>query len=532
MKLLSCLALTVSVFFLPACRDGGGGSDIDATPQPTEYSIQDVQSAKVADGAEVVLKGVIVTAIDAYGARTGTFYVQEPEGGPFSGVLVFGAKLTDVAGLAIGDVVDISNAEKDEFLPPGDTTNRTVTELKALTGGVMMITKTGHTTPPAPYELPLKTLAALPASQRDEELEKWEGVPVVVRNVSQLSAVRQVGNTDPTFQEFNTHGTVRVDTSMAAFPATLAQDLCLLSVTGLGDYFYNYKIIPRSTAEIVLGGTECPAPEVGPTSCKNGNDDDLDGFADCGDFSCAQDFTSTCQVNATVEQVQLGTYPTNQAAPGLVFLTDVFVTGVTTSTDSARQALKSVWVADSATAAANHGVQVFFGRATIPTGVEIGAKVDVVGTVIEFDNSPAAGDKLTEVNNPAMRVKAAPSDPLVALGGIPITTVKDIGAAGEPYEGVLMTFSNLKVTAINTTTEEITLADTAVPPNTITVDDDLWDYAAGDYAMDRCYSSVTAIASLNTVANTRMILPRAVTDLQIDATGAACGAAQTIRTRR
>lgn len=524
MKLIHCLAVVTSWLVAgAACRSDSDKPDVDAPPAgPTEKTIQNVQSDALADGSEVLLQGVIVTAIDSFGARTGNFYVQEPGGGPFSGVLVFGAKVADVATLSIGDVVDISNAEKDEFLPPGDTTGRTVTELKPISGGTMVITKSGKVTPPAPYELPLLQIAAMPAAMRDAELEKWEGVPVVARNIAQLTATRVVGSTDPTFFEFNTNGTVRVDTSLAAFPSGLAADSCLASVTGMGDYFYNYKILPRSTSEVVTGGTGCPAPEAGATACKNGMDDDLDGFPDCGDFSCQQDFTSTCQVNATVAQTQLGTYPPNAAAPNLVLLTDVFVNAVTTSTDSTRQNLKSVWVSDSRTAAPSAGVQVFVGRGTIPAEVVIGATIDVVGTVVEFDNTGSSGDKLTEITNPALRFKAAPADPLTPISGVAITVAKDIGAAGEPYEGTLMTFTNLKVTAINTTTEEVTLSDTAVPANTITVDDDIWDYAAGDYALNRCFSSVVVIASLNTAANTRMILPRSAADLAVDTTGASC----------
>lgn len=534
MKLMFRTALLVSLLLAIACRDGGQTTP-DGPPTPTEQTVQDVQGSQIPDGGEVTLKGVIVTAIDSFGARTGNFYVQEPEGGAFSGVLVFGAKLSDVATLSVGDVVDISNAEKDEFLPPGDTTGRTVTELKPKTGGVMTVTKTGRTSPPAPYELPLLTLAAMPAATRDEELERWEGVPVVVRSVAQLTAPRQVGSTDPTFQEFSTNGGVRIDTSLAAFPATLAVDTCFASVTGLFDYFYNYKVLPRTTADIVLGGTGCPAPETGPTACKNGSDDDLDGFPDCGDFSCQQDFTSTCQVTATAEQTQRATYPANAAAPNLVMLTEVIVTAVSTSTDVAKQNSKSVWVTDAYAAAPRNSVQVFVGRGTIPTGVVIGAKVDVVGTVVEFDNTGSTGNKLTEISNPALRVKTAPDGtPLVPLGGVTLPAAKDVGsdatptvdtgAGGEIYEGLLMTFSGLKVTNINTTTEEITLADFAVPPNTITLDDDIWDYAAADFAMDRCFSSLTVVASLNTGANTRMFLPRAAADLTVDVSGAACTA--------
>jgi hypothetical protein len=533
MKLIPYLVAVVLGALAIGCRSDSKDPTVDGPPAATDNKIQDVQNDAVPDATPIKLDGVIVTAIDSFGARTGNFYVQEPEGGPFSGVLVFGAKITDVATLTVGDLINIEGGEKDEFLPPNDSTKRTVTELKPMAGGVLVITKVGKGTPPPPPVVDMIGIAGMPAAARDAELEKWEGVPITVRNVAEVDDVRAVGGTtpDPTFFKFTINGQVEVDTSLAAFPTTgLGRDVCISSITGMGDYFFNYKVLPRSTADIMLGGTGCPAPEVGAAACRNGLDDDLDGFADCADFSCQQDFASTCQVTATISQVQLSTYDKTGPVPNLVLVPDVYVTAITTSTDTARANLKSVWISQAYNAAANEGVQVFVGRGTIPTGVVIGAKVDVVGTVVEFDNTGSVGDKLTEIStNPGIRVKAAPDGtPFVPITGVPITTVSTI-VAGEPYEGTLMRFSGLKITALGSN-DTVTLSDTATPPNTITMDDDIFDYAnATDMVLNRCYSTVVAVASLNTVADTRMILPRALTDLTEDLTNAACAPVTTAR---
>jgi hypothetical protein len=537
MKLIHCAVVAPFLFLTAAgCRGASKDPDIDATPAPTDNKIQDVQNDTVPDATPIKLDGVIVSAIDGFGNRKGTFYVQEPEGGPFSGVLVFGAKAADVALLTVGDLINIGGAEKDEFLPPGDTSKRTVTELKAVTGGALVITKVGKGALPAPADVDVLAIAAMPAAARDAELEKWEGVPITVRNVAQLEDVRPITSNppDPTFMKFTINAGIEVDTSLAAFPtAGLGRDVCLAGITGMGDYFYAYKVLPRSSADITAGGTGCPAPEVGAAACNNATDDDLDGFADCLDRSCQQDFASTCQAAATIEQVQTDTYPKPVGKPlGLVFLDDVYVTAITTSIDPARANLKSVWVSHAYGAALNQGVQVFVGRGTIPAGVVIGAKVDVVGTVVEFDNTNSTGDKLTEINNPAIRVEAAPDGTaFVPLTGITLPTVGNIGAPGEPYEGVLLRFTGLKVTALGGG-DTVTLSDTATPPNTITVDDDIFDYAAADFTVNTCYATLDAIASLNTVADTRMLLPRAVTDVVKDDTGAACAPAPPPLSRR
>ena len=120
-----------------ACR-GGDGDDtnvdpdapppMDMGPNP-DVRIQEIQSPNMPKGTAVSVKGVVVTAIDSFGGRTGDFFVQEPGGGEFSGVKVFGAPLDQVAMLAPGDLIDITGAEKDEFALSSDMSGRKVTEL-------------------------------------------------------------------------------------------------------------------------------------------------------------------------------------------------------------------------------------------------------------------------------------------------------------------------------------------------------------------------------------------------------------------
>src|SRR5438445_6306135 len=131
MRRFSSVALTLSL--VVACRSDnnpatdGSGSGTDG-PNPGGITIQMVQNDAMAPGTPVELHGVVVTAIDSFGAKTGNFWVEEPEGGPFSGVLVFKADATQVAQLAVGDIVDISGAEKAEFALTSDMSGLTDTE--------------------------------------------------------------------------------------------------------------------------------------------------------------------------------------------------------------------------------------------------------------------------------------------------------------------------------------------------------------------------------------------------------------------
>lgn len=495
MKLVPRAVVAVSSLFLGVsavgCRDGGSEEpEPDGPPALQESKIQDVHKAEMAEGTKLKLEGVIVTAIDKQmgpGNSYGRFFVQEPEGGPFSGVLVFGAKFSEVDKLAVGDVVNLEGLEKDEFLPENDATSRTITEVRNVRGGAITITVVSKGQAVTPATVDIAALSAMPLAQAEVEMEKWEGVLITIKNVPQLNDPRPASSAvNTTFFDFTLQGGLIVDTSHTDFPATSVAGACYSSITGIGDYFYNYKIVPRSAADFTFGAaTDCAAPKV-----------------------------------TTITEAQAGTYPKLGLQPNLVLLRDAIVTAITVSTDEERKNFKSFWVSASHDAAADEGVQIFMGGTPISADLAVGSTVDVLGTVIEFDNSGSTGDKLTEINRPAVKIKEPPSATAVtALSSVGLATIASI-ADGEPYEGVLLQLTNLKITAIGDKGDFVTVTD--LTGATITVDDDIYDYAAADLPLNTCYSSITGIASLNTFDNKRTFLPRTAADLVVDPTGAAC----------
>jgi hypothetical protein len=116
LALLSTLALT-------ACR-GGGDDSGDDTPMPDappggSVKVKDVQNTAMPKGTAVELRGVVVTAIDQYGDRTGDFFVQDVEGGAFSGVKVFGGNsFLDPWGnhVQVVDYADVQFSKTPEIL--------------------------------------------------------------------------------------------------------------------------------------------------------------------------------------------------------------------------------------------------------------------------------------------------------------------------------------------------------------------------------------------------------------------------------
>ena len=196
----------------------------------------------------------------------------------------------------------------------------------------------------------------------------------------------------------------------------------------------------------------------------------------------------------TVQDVQQG------VATGTVYLTDRVVTA--RSADG-----KHLWIADAIAAAAFQGVYVFRGTGATVLGAEIapGARVDVLGDVIEFDVSPP-GDTLTEINNAGVVLAAATQGSPSPLAVASVGELASI-ADGEPYEGVLVRISNVSVMSV-ASGNRVTVTNGT---HTIVLDDDAANF--GSPAIGTCYASVTGVMHLNVFDDQRRLLPRSAADL-------------------
>jgi len=473
---------------LVACRgdDAPPGDDtmIDAPALPTEVTIQEVQNDAMPSGTAIELKGVVVTAIDTFGNRTGDFFVSEPGGGPNSGVKVFGAPLEMVAAIAVGDLVDITGAIKHEGCtaasPCGTVVfdnNASITEVMGVSSGSLVVTKTGTGTVPTPADVDAAAIAALPtAAERDAEWEKWEGVLIKVTKARQIAAVRAFGGTDsgPDENEFRATGFVRVQSALVAIPGTAVFGNCYESITGVGDFFFNYILAPRSPADYVEGGTACRP------------------------------------MATTVVELQSGTNVE------VVNLTNVIVTGRDDIGTS-----KGFWIQDAAQGAANNGVLVYTG-ATLDANLLIGSRIATVqGGVDEFDLAPmgqtAMGNTVTEIANPVLGAITAPTATLPLPATTPtVATLAAIGAAGEPWEGVLVSIGPVKVTNASAGGNKIEVGDNTLPTSVkIHIDDDSFMIPA--QTVGNCIQ-VTGIMSVAIFDDLRTINPRNALDV-IPATG-------------
>ncbi|HEU4726707.1 MAG TPA: hypothetical protein VFT22_02430 [Kofleriaceae bacterium] len=526
---------------LAACRgsnDNNNGNNSgmpDAPPAAdnTLRTIQDVQNKDTPKGAAVELKGVVVTAVDKFGTRNGSLWVEDPNGGPFSGVTVFGAPLAMVTDLQPGDIVDITGAAKSEFAINGDTLG-SLTELVAAKTGSLMITKTGHGDVPAPAVVDALAIGMMDSDTlRRDAWEQWEGVLITVNNVAAgdaPSCIKSKGVcTD--VDSFHLTGVIQVESGLAAFPAPAIEGgACFQRITGIVDYAFNYVLYPRSTDEIVTGGSACQQENVlvSATACTDGADNDGDSFKDCADFDCqvgpgawlgtscaATDVMCGCSVNlptAGVNKINTGATGTS----GPVAVHDVIVTAVATN---------GFWIADAAQAAASGGIFCFTKTApvTTPDGtpITVGMKLGTVqglGTVVG-----TSALKLTEINRATGRDASTGTDPL-PITGIAATQLTD-GTMGAPFTGSLVQLGPLKVTKVADAKNRIELTDNSGAH--ILMDDGAFVNFGGatgvaDIPLDRCFKTLTGVMDLAVDDQLRTINPRSDADMVQGVTGTDC----------
>ena len=503
MKSTKLLALMMALSLF-ACRSGGNDDDDDGDDggddgSADDTAIQDIQSDDMPDGTPVNPRGVVVVAVDTFGVDVGKLFVMEPEGGPYSGVLVFDA--TGVEDLNPGDIVDVVGGVKVEFALPDDSTGRTVTEISPPEGGgSVQVTKVGDGDVPEPESVLPWELAA-----DDAESEQWEGVLIRFENVRVLEPLDEVGD-DATRQRTEVTGPYDIQSDLTSFEG-FAPGNCYTSLTGIGDYFFSYKILPRSVDDIVAGeDADCLPAETTDELCGDDVDNDYNGFADCEDFSCADAAVACPTTETSVVDIQAG-----EIAVGTeVLLSGVVVTGVSRDNPDNDDEDRTVWVQDAAAGAENNGTSIYWPEGPagpLPPEVVVGATLDVRGTVSEFDcaSDACADDTITQLtfatfSNFGETVETTP------LEGVPLATLAT-DPDSEPYEGVLVTIENV---AVVTPPDDFGLFVVGDGTSQLAVDADIFEYPATDA---ECLASVTGIMHRDVFGGALAIEPRSADDV-------------------
>ena len=296
------------------------------------------------------------------------------------------------------------------------------------------------------------------------------------------------GNYDDTLNKFNITGGAVAESSLAPFPgympamgttkavpSSIASGDCLMGITGVVDYFFDYLLLNTSTAAVVTGGTGCPVAEgASHAVCSDNIDNDGNGFSDCMDNGCIVG-DAACRTATTITAIQTA-IPT-----GPVELQNVYITGI--SNDK-----KSIWVATNLAAAVNEGIYVFRANngALLDNTFAIGSKVNVIGTAAEF-NDDTMGGTLTEITG-LKTTLVTTAGTVVPVVGQTAATLSVAGTA-PMYESVLVTLTNLNLTALGNNANGF-IATATQSGTTFKVGTDVIRFVAADVG---CHATMTGL---------------------------------------
>jgi hypothetical protein len=506
----SFLMRITSLFLVPSmlavCACGHSSNPIiDAgLDAPSAVTIPQVQSIAMAPGTPVILAAVVVTAVGEYGARTGDVWVEEPGGGPQSGIHLYGAQPTVVMALHPGDVVDVSNAVKGTFAAPTDTSGRTEVELEPpTTDQTITVTTVGTAPLPAVSTVGALAIGMMQDPSRSDQWRMWDGVLVEVTNVTETSAVAEAltsSTPDPTLQEFGITGVASVESALAPFPTGLSYGTCLASVTGVVEYYSGYEILPVATTDVVGDGTSCPTPEDTIALCTDGIDNDGNGLTDCEDNGCIIN-DGTCRTMVTIAAIDgaVDAAPTMPVLPmgaptgvqlGDGSAADVYITAAEcpgASGSGSAVPCQDFWVATNPSAGSDGGLYVHAVAPPLISSGDIGKTVQLVGSLEAFDND-TAGETLPELDALAVITKSTGVSTIAPLAGQTAAALTAT-ATGRPYVGSLVTLANVKlVSAPNPQS-----ANDATLQQGSTMFEAQADIYVLTSAVGTCFSSITGI---------------------------------------
>lgn len=241
-----------------ACSSGGGDlNQLVEKPKPVGNPIaaaSDPKSpTKLGDRQTIKAQGVVVIAVDTYdetkdGKGIGDIYVQDavqtgPKGTAFSGLKLYRpAKNPPDLDLVPGHGVDLEGEFSIFAGPPGATPFDKGLVLFEAVAPTVTLTFEGRA--PAPIDLTYDDVKdPIVAQQYQSRLVRFKNVKLT----SDFTGKRLEAKTDAPFGMTAKFFPIHETPGLNAKAGTTFK-----SVTGIFDFFYSYKLCPRSVADVEL----------------------------------------------------------------------------------------------------------------------------------------------------------------------------------------------------------------------------------------------------------------------------------------
>ncbi len=370
------------------------GSTSDATTDPTgqsttdsggaDVTVYDVQMGKFAVDEVVTIKGVVVTSPVKLKDLKGTMFVEEPEGGEYSGIAVYMYdEVTAALDAPPGSIVDIT-ASYSEFFDNSQLVVKAVGD----------ITVVGQGPVPAPALVQSADIAT-----GGPKAENYEGVLVQIDDAVVSDPAIDIG-------QFEVEGGARVsdyflfDLGMA--PKPKLGDVYPSVIGPLLYSFDQFQIAPRSLAD--LGG------DPGDTTTGDTTTGDTGGMSD------------------TIYDIQMGKF---QLMDPVTVEGVIATSGLTFKQDG--------FFVQDPNGGEYSGIFVYIGGNKV--AVAPGDVLTIAGTYDEFFTYSEI-----KIAKPADIIKTGTA-PVPAPAVVTAAEVATGGAKAENYEGVLVQVKNAKVSA-------------------------------------------------------------------------------------
>jgi predicted extracellular nuclease len=365
----------------------------DTTAGGDDTTIYEIQMGNIAAKSVVTVKGVVVTSQMKLDDGKGAVFVEEPEGGEYSGIQLF---LYDEVAAAwdapVGSIVDITGTY-DEFYENS--------QLTIMAPGDLTVVGTGEL--PAPVVI----TAADVDNMTPAVAEKFEGVLVELDNVTVTNT------TDVGIGKFQVDDAALISDYFIypdnSFNAQVGQ--AYAAIRGPVLYaFDEFQVCPRTLDDLSTDG---------------GGDTDTD----TGETTAGDTDTTTGDDKVTIYDIQEGKFAINDvvtvegvvATSGLTFKKDGF------------------FVEDPA-GGPHSGIYVYINMLAV--NVKAGDELTITGTYDEFFDFSQI-----KVTNPA-DVVITGTAPIPAPAVVTSADVATGGPLAEDYEGVLIQVNNAKVTTV------------------------------------------------------------------------------------